>query len=216
MPPERGRQVPPRRPGRGRGAARRSYPCPGGGRGRGRSGAPKRRASSSPSRWRVVREPPWTASPAGLSMAITSASRWITRAWIQASSPGAILARGAGAGVSGRGGTRTRSPPSSRSFALARLPSTRTWPSRRRPLQPAVGEPGEAPPKPAVEPEPGFTGIDIVGGDAAHLPPPSAIRPARAPVAELSPIVESLGDLALEAALGRRGRTGGGPWVSGK
>ena len=47
----------------------------------------------------------------------------------------------------------------------------------QKPLQPAVGEPGEAPPKPAVEPEPGFTGIDIVGGDAAHLPLPQLSAP---------------------------------------
>ena len=98
---------------------------------RGRWPSRLRIAPSMPSIWRVVPDPPCTASPIGLLSTITSSSSNSVMDLMKARSLCSAGLSAPGRGASSRsGGMRIDCPASSRPFGCARLPFTRTSPLR--------------------------------------------------------------------------------------
>ena len=179
------RPAPRRRSASSRPAGSRRYPC--------RADAPaaaagpsqSRSTSSMPSRWRVVPEPPCTASPIGLLSTSTSSSSCsvidLRKARVFSS---ASLGRDCGFGASScSGGMRTACPACSRSLAVARLPFTRSSPLRMMRWMWENDRPGKPRLQEAVDAHAGFVGGDRHGLHAGgrQLAPPHAPWPASRP-----------------------------------
>ena len=143
---------------------------------RGRSPS-KASASSMPSRCCAVFEPPCTASPAGLSMTMTCASRCSTRARRSSAAPTARSC--AGRAVAGGRSLDQRRHPNLlawlQPFAGAGAAAVDAYlAGAQQPLQQAVGHGGPMAAEPAVKPQPALVGSDF---DRLGASPLMLLRP---------------------------------------